>query len=709
MTESPLPPAATRPASFQSPADLGPPVDLAGACREFARALLVFRCEALRAVGVAPSATHVPAAEVERFASVGDAPVLQGATDEARAARERLDRAFQDARLAEPPPPLARLGPALGLSDDEVLLVAVLYAIETTPILREVARSCAGDPIESSLTPLFLAETIGALDHARTRTLLRALGPGGAVRRHVLIESPGVSAPGPRDPIVLEPTLRAWLSSERAPDTDPRLVKARDDLQAGYWDDLAVRRVRSALALAARRSPRAFRLACVGNDPSATRRLLAAVFAEAGQVMLATPRPQTRQRPSPGAGEGRLLALALRDARLLDAVALIEDPEPWLERPEAIARIVAHAGPLVFSSRAPLPDLLLHVPDLVEVQIPPPSPETRERYVAALLGDAADAPAIARRIGRNYAAPLEVVEAAVAQARSSPEGLTAASLYGAVRDQLRVHLGDLADVVPVGQGMEDLVLPEESLARLREMIAGFRHRERVLRQWGFAAKVGRGGGWTALFYGPPGTGKTMAAGIVARELGLEVYRVDLSRVVDKYIGETEKHLARVFDEAERGQVMLLFDEADSLFGRRTSGGTATDRYANMEVNYLLQRMERYEGVVVLTTNNDRLLDEAFRRRLRYTVHFPMPDAGERERIWRGMVPAEAEVEGDLDFGVLARSYEMSGGHIRNAVLRAAYMAAEEGGGISQDRLRRAADAEYRALGRVVREQVEEEG
>jgi len=396
----------------------------------------------------------------------------------------------------------------------------------------------------------------------------------------------------------------------------------------------------------------------------------------------------------------------LRDARWFGWVALVEQTDGPL------ARLSRHRGPLVFWSASAWPAFARLFPDGVEVRIGPASPEVRRRYIAACLRDSPDAEDLARRVAGTFAVPLDVMEAAIAQARAMRAGgpVSAVVLDAAIREQLRTHLGDFAEAVAVGQGLQDLVLPAESLARLREMISGYRHREKVLRDWGFAAKVGRGGGWTALFHGPPGTGKTMAAGIVARELGLEVYRVDLSRVVDKYIGETEKHLRRVFDEAERGQVMLLFDEADSLFGKRTSGASsATDRYANMEVNYLLQRMERYEGVVVLTTNNERLLDEAFRRRLRYVVQFPMPDAAERERLWRGMIPAEAEVEGEFDFAWLARQYEMSGGHIRNAVLRAAYQAAEEGGGLSQERLRQAADAEYRALGRVVREARPDDG
>ena len=186
-------------------------------------------------------------------------------------------------------------------------------------------------------------------------------------------------------------------------------------------------------------------------------------------------------------------------------------------------------------------------------------------------------------------------------------------------------------------------------------------------------------------------------------MGLEIFRIDLSRVVDKYIGETEKALAKVFDEAERGEVVLLFDEADSLFGKRTEVKSSTDRYGNLEVNYLLQRMEAYDGVVILTTNHQGHLDPAFKRRLRYQVHFGMPGAEQRQEIWQRLLPAEAPMAQEIDFEDLAFRFEMTGGHIRNAVLTAAILGARDGTEINQAHLVAAANREYRALGKLVRE------
>jgi SpoVK/Ycf46/Vps4 family AAA+-type ATPase len=194
----------------------------------------------------------------------------------------------------------------------------------------------------------------------------------------------------------------------------------------------------------------------------------------------------------------------------------------------------------------------------------------------------------------------------------------------------------------------------------------------------------------------------MMAGIVAAELGRDIYRIDLSRVASKWVGETEKNLARVFDEAEKAQVVLLFDEADSLFSQRTGIQSANDRFANMEVNFLLQRMEAFDGISILTTNFATSIDDAFQRRLRFRLTFPMPNAELREQLWRSMLPAEAATAPDIDFGRLAARFELSGGHIKNALVRAAFLAAAEGSPIAHDHVHRAAVAEASEIGQAVR-------
>jgi SpoVK/Ycf46/Vps4 family AAA+-type ATPase len=212
-----------------------------------------------------------------------------------------------------------------------------------------------------------------------------------------------------------------------------------------------------------------------------------------------------------------------------------------------------------------------------------------------------------------------------------------------------------------------------------------------------------GRGLTALFTGPPGTGKTMAAQVLARALGLDLYRVDLSRVMSKWIGEMEKNLCRLFDEAQASGAVLFFDEADALFGKRSQVNDAHDRYANVEIGYLLQRMEEHEGVTVLATNRMADMDEAFLRRFHFLLNFPMPDEAMRRRIWEGMFPLAAEREPDLDLARLARAFELSGGEIKNVVLAAAFLAADDGRPIGLTHLARAIAREFHKSGKLLDE------
>ena len=270
-----------------------------------------------------------------------------------------------------------------------------------------------------------------------------------------------------------------------------------------------------------------------------------------------------------------------------------------------------------------------------------------------------------------------------------------ALLWEACRAQSRPRLEDLAQRIEPAAEWDDLVLPEPQRQILREIAAHVRQRARVYETWGFAAKGARGLGISALFAGASGTGKTMAAEVLAGELRLDLYRIDLSQVVSKYIGETEKNLRRVFDAAEEGGAILLFDEADALFGKRSEVKDSHDRYANIEVSYLLQRMETYRGLAILTTNMKNALDAAFMRRIRFVVQFPFPDAEQRAEIWRRIFPLDTPTEG-LDVGKLAR-LNVAGGNIRNIALNAAFLAADAGEPVRMEHLLRAARSEYAKL------------
>jgi len=247
--------------------------------------------------------------------------------------------------------------------------------------------------------------------------------------------------------------------------------------------------------------------------------------------------------------------------------------------------------------------------------------------------------------------------------------------------------------------LEDLIVDDEIREQILEVADAYSHQDTVFNDWGMQRLFQYGRGLTALMSGPPGTGKTMTASIIATRLGLALYRVDLSKVVDKYIGESEKRISRIFDEAQRFPCVLLFDEADSLFGSRTAIRSSTDRYANLEVNYILQRVEDFTGVLLLTTNFEKNIDEAFKRRIRYHVEFPFPDAAQRELLWEAFVPDKHSER--VDCAALAEEYELSGGNIKNAVLRAAFGAASDGRRIDQEDLAWAAEQEYLKIGRLV--------
>lgn len=273
------------------------------------------------------------------------------------------------------------------------------------------------------------------------------------------------------------------------------------------------------------------------------------------------------------------------------------------------------------------------------------------------------------------------------------------TLVRVCRETSRHTIHRFARKIVPRRGWDDLVLPEDSRVQLEEICAGARGRRRVHDDWGFERKLALGAGLNVLFAGPSGVGKTMSAEILAGELGLDLYAVDLSCVVSKYIGETEKNLSVVFDEAETTNCVLFFDECDALFGKRTEIKDAHDRYANIEVNYLLQRIDSYEGIVILATNLRSNLDAAFTRRIRYVVEFPLPEVQHREAIWRKVFPKEAPMSPDVDMEFLARQFKLTGGSIRNIAVNAAFLAASNGGCVGMKHVIHATRRELQKMGR----------
>jgi SpoVK/Ycf46/Vps4 family AAA+-type ATPase len=278
--------------------------------------------------------------------------------------------------------------------------------------------------------------------------------------------------------------------------------------------------------------------------------------------------------------------------------------------------------------------------------------------------------------------------------------LTSDDLYIACRSQSNHKLSSLAIKINPKYSWSDIVLPQEQMAQIRELLNYVKYRDVVYGTWGFAQKLSLGKGLNVLFSGLSGTGKTMAAEIIACELGLDLYKIDLSMVVSKYIGETEKNLSAIFREGKDSNAILFFDEADALFGKRSEVKDAHDRYANIETAYLLQKMDEYEGIVILATNLRNNMDEAFTRRMHATVDFPFPEEEYRRRIFEGIFPKQAPLNSDVDFAFLARQFKLTGGNIKNIALYAAFLAAEDDKRIGMAQIIRGTKRELDKIGRL---------
>jgi hypothetical protein len=434
----------------------------------------------------------------------------------------------------------------------------------------------------------------------------------------------------------------------------------------------------------------------VGADEEGRRAVAAAAAAAAGLRLFAL------QADSLPTGPAELEALARlweREAALVGGALLVDagrmDPAD-AHRAPAVERLVERCGgPVVLSARDRCRPTRRPV---LTLEVPRPAADEQRALWREVLGGAA--PALNGAVDRlvaQFDMSAGAIHAAARDALAEgaePERL-AERLWNAGRTRSRSRLDDLAQRIDSAAAWEDLVLPEAQLQTLREIASHVRQRSRVYEEWGFAGRGARGLGISALFAGSSGTGKTMAAEVLARDLRLDLFRIDLSAVVSKYIGETEKNLRRVFEAAEESGAVLLFDEADALFGKRSEVKDSHDRYANIEVSYLLQRMETYRGLAVLTTNLKGSLDTAFLRRIRFVVNFPFPGTAQREEIWRRVFPGATPRDG-LDYARLAR-LNVAGGNIRNIALHAAFLAADGGGSVTMGHLLQAARGEYSKL------------
>jgi hypothetical protein len=598
------------------------------------------------------------------------------------------DAELAAARAAMPAPAaIDRVVEAFGLSTFERDLLLLCAGVEMDARLAALTREAAGRDARAGVSFGFALATLDAPHWSATT-------PARPLRRWRLLDvEPGLlltAAPLRIDERILHflagiNLLDARLQGLIEPRAAPALIAAEHealaDAIAHTW---------------ARNAPPCHPVHLAGDDAHGAEDVAAIVAARLGTELMVI---RADDLP-PGASElDAFIALWQREAALLPAALLVQcgDASPG---PAVAALVERIDAPLLVAAREP-PRLSRPVRSY-ELAKPGVVEQKRLWQVAlgatgeALNGALDGAAAQFRFSARAIAAAAELVRERAAAGEDA-----AAALRATCRGTGRSKLDDLAQRIPRGALWDDLVLPRPQTAALRQIAAQVRNRLRVYDEWGFGRRSVRGLGVAALFSGGSGTGKTLAAEVLASELDLDLYRIDLSSVVSKYIGETEKNLKRVFDAAEDGGAVLLFDEADALFGKRSEVKDSHDRYANIEVSYLLQRMEAYRGLAILTTNLKSALDPAFQRRLRFIVHFPFPDEGEREAIWRRTFPASAPTA-DLDFAKLAR-LNVAGGGIRNIALNAAFLAADEDAPVAMRHLLHAAHVESAKLERPLSE------
>jgi hypothetical protein len=597
-----------------------------------------------------------------------------------------------------PGPALETLCSRFQLSRFERSVVALCAGMELDGGFADLCAAAHGDPQRRYPT---LGLALAALPDAHWN----ALTPAAPLRRWRLIDvAPGAAGAAlTQGPLRLDERILHYLLGVSY--LDERLatileVVPPDDGLAPSHQALAD----GLLEAWARSAGAAPFVLLLGEDGESKREIAAAACRGAGLRLLSV---AAGSLPTAAPELETFLRLWEREATLGGAALLLEceDLEATdAARALALRRLVGRlTGIVILTARERLQGLRR---PLLTFDVEKPSPEEQRELWRRELGPAAEC--LNGQIGlltTQFHLGLPAIRAAGVQAggRILNEGTTDGDggeewgqrLWDACRTGARARLDELAQRINPAAEWDDLVLPEPQQRLLREIAGQVRSRMRVYEEWGFGRPGSRGLGVSGLFAGASGTGKTMAAEVLAGVLRLDLYRIDLSSVVSKYIGETEKNLRRVFDAAEEGGVILLFDEADALFGKRTEVKDSHDRYANIEVSYLLQRMESYRGLAILTTNMKSALDVAFLRRLRFVVQFPFPDAPQRAEIWRRAFPANAPTEG-LDFERLAR-LSVAGGNIRNIALHAAFHAAEAGEPIRMAHLLRAARGEYAKL------------
>ncbi len=589
-----------------------------------------------------------------------------------------------DARAEDADARLADAAARLGLDALDTAVLGLCAAPELHPRYGRLFAYLHDDVTRRLASPRLVAELLAG-DGVTAADVLACFGHAAALRRTGalrLIEGEGTTPLGDRAVKVADP-LAAFLLGLRAP-LDPLGRLRREPVPAeSPGRDETVAEIAGYLA-AATKLP----LVVAGPDAAA---LMARA---AGRPLLLT---NVRDLSKPDVMADAALCCAL-EGRLLCGDGL-ERLEP-AERAALLRALDEYPDQLVLLAPTRAGALTLGDRTVLLVEVPMPTFAERQAAWSELTG-AADTRDVSAKFRLSLTQIAQAAEVATITAQSQNGSAPEPSdLDRGARHASSSLLGELATQLTPRYRWADLVLPSRQREVLGSISAYLRHRDRVLSEWGYERAVARTQGLKVLFAGESGTGKTMAAEVLGAELGLELFRVDLSTIVSKYIGETEKNLDRIFEAATGSNAILFFDEADALFGKRSEVSDAHDRYANIEVAYLLQKMEGYPGAVILATNFRQNIDDAFVRRLDFVIDFPFPEAEDRKLIWRLLLPDEAPLDADVDLEFLATQFKLSGGAIRNCSLAAAFQAADEESSITMRHLIRAVAQEFGKQGRL---------
>jgi hypothetical protein len=657
------------------------------------RAALADHVEALRAARPASDgAGQLSELAADWLLRGGEAQAIRPTSERARAARAAYETARAAMREGGTPAQIDRLSMIFGLTpfDEDCLLLALAPRFDAA---FAALYGYAHDRMQVATATLHLAAALLARDHAAAQQASLRLSPGAPLRRFALV-SVDEANPSALAPIEADERVARYINGENY--LDPRVRLAVSAVAAGVCPD----KHRPAAEQLAARLTAAERPAAVivGPRHSGRRAVAQAVAAHFGLSLV-----ELNMRALPEQRDARraYFALLAREGALgAFAIAVDVSPSrPAGEHPErtnreAVEELLRAFEGCVFVIAEERPDFARGAP---HVRLSPLQASDRLSLWRQALGPAGPGAQVdPAQIAEHFRLGPSDITAIAASVSKVDE----AGLWDACREAAGRGLDDLAERIEPRFDWNDIVLPEQMLQDLRAIVAQVRFQGQVYGKGGFGKKLVRGQGVTALFAGPSGVGKTMAAEVIARELSLDLCRIDLSGVISKYIGETERNLKRVFDAAEAGGAVLFFDEADALFGKRSEVKDSHDRYANIEVSYLLQRMEAYRGLAILATNLKSHLDAAFLRRLRYVIDIPFPDARNRRAIWEKAFPAETAVHG-IDYDMLARM-EIAGGNIIVVAINAAFLAAADGAPVGMAHIARAARAEFRKLDREFR-------